>query len=573
MEAIRTFHTGVSEDFLLTEEKFKALRDRLLKSAADFYGKLGALLGRETDIASRRALAASNFELAKLTGKVGRSADALAAHRAVAGGAARRWRPSPGPTPRRRPKSAGASPRSRPCSTRRGRRTRRRRPTGGRSRCWRARQGPTRRRGRRWRTVGRGWAGSFRTGRHAEALAAYRLARADQEALAAAPGAADDARRDLALTVSRTGIVLHQMGKPAEAEAELRRALALYRGLAEAPAASPELPPRSGERPQQPRHPDERQGKLAEAEAEYRRALAIRRELVQNNPGVSTSAAAWRTATSTSAGCWTGRARSRRRRPSTDRRWRSVGSWSRTTPPSADSPAAWPASTTTSPGCWKTGRSSEAEAEYRQGLAIYRKLAQDHPAVTEFRSRLAFIRDDFAWLLSQYGPSIGSGRPSTTRCWRLSGAGRRQPRPLRLRYRLGISLNGFGLVFNGRARPQRPRTSSARRWRSSRNWSKPTPPSPISETFWRTATTTSVTCCRTRAGHRRPRPSTSGPCRIGRSWPTTIRPSPNSRSPWRTASPRAVGRSRRPGASTTRSATTPGRGDPAKARRAGLGDR
>ena len=57
VEAIKTFHTGVSEDFLLKEEQFKALRDRLLKSASDFYGKLGALLGKETDLASRRALA------------------------------------------------------------------------------------------------------------------------------------------------------------------------------------------------------------------------------------------------------------------------------------------------------------------------------------------------------------------------------------------------------------------------------------------------------------------------------------------------------------------------------------
>ena len=83
VDAIKTFHTGVSEDFLLKEEKFKDLRDRLLKSASDFYGKLGAMLGRETDLASRRALAAANFELAGLTAKVGRNADALAAHRSV----------------------------------------------------------------------------------------------------------------------------------------------------------------------------------------------------------------------------------------------------------------------------------------------------------------------------------------------------------------------------------------------------------------------------------------------------------------------------------------------------------
>ena len=41
VDAIKTFHTGVSEDFLLKQDQFKELRDRLLKSAADFYGKLG----------------------------------------------------------------------------------------------------------------------------------------------------------------------------------------------------------------------------------------------------------------------------------------------------------------------------------------------------------------------------------------------------------------------------------------------------------------------------------------------------------------------------------------------------
>jgi serine/threonine-protein kinase len=83
VEAIQTFHTGVSEDFLLKQDQFQGLRDRLLKSAADFYGKLSALLERETGAASRRALLASRYELAELTGWVGRMEDALAAHRAV----------------------------------------------------------------------------------------------------------------------------------------------------------------------------------------------------------------------------------------------------------------------------------------------------------------------------------------------------------------------------------------------------------------------------------------------------------------------------------------------------------
>jgi serine/threonine-protein kinase len=83
VEAIRTFHTGVSEDFLLKEEKFKNLRDRLLESASEFYGKLGAMLGRKSDPASRRAVAQANFEVAELTAKVGRKEAALAAHQRV----------------------------------------------------------------------------------------------------------------------------------------------------------------------------------------------------------------------------------------------------------------------------------------------------------------------------------------------------------------------------------------------------------------------------------------------------------------------------------------------------------
>ena len=83
LDAIKAIHTGDSEELLLKEERFKELRNRRLKSAADFYGKLSALLGKETDAASRRALTDSNFALAELTSKVGRSENALKAHRAV----------------------------------------------------------------------------------------------------------------------------------------------------------------------------------------------------------------------------------------------------------------------------------------------------------------------------------------------------------------------------------------------------------------------------------------------------------------------------------------------------------
>ena len=83
VDAIKTFHTGVSEDFLLKEEKFKNLRDRLLKSASDFYEKLGTLLKDAADRHSRRALLQADFEVADLTNTVGRKEAALEAHRRV----------------------------------------------------------------------------------------------------------------------------------------------------------------------------------------------------------------------------------------------------------------------------------------------------------------------------------------------------------------------------------------------------------------------------------------------------------------------------------------------------------
>ena len=67
----------------------------------------------------------------------------------------------------------------------------------------------------------------------AEALAACKLARADQEALAAAPGASNDARRDLAETVNELGLVLRETGRLSEAEAEHRTALAIQQKLAD----------------------------------------------------------------------------------------------------------------------------------------------------------------------------------------------------------------------------------------------------------------------------------------------------------------------------------------------------
>ena len=243
----------MSEDFLLKEEKFKELRDRLLNSASDFYGKLGALLGKETDVASRRALAQSNFELADLTGKVGRSEDALAAHRAVLA-ARRRWQPS------RRPAPAKVD-------------------------------------------VGRSLIAVASlleaTGKTDDALASYRRS----ESLLAGPAGADpSARAALADCRSRLGWLLETRGKSADA-------LAAFGGAGRPGGA----------------------GRRSEASNDARCDLA--------------------TTSTGSPSCCGIRASRHRRRPSSAKRWRSTRSWPTTTPPSPNSAAAWRSATITSATC------------------------------------------------------------------------------------------------------------------------------------------------------------------------------------------------------------------------------
>jgi serine/threonine-protein kinase len=66
-EAIRTFHSGVSEDVLLKQEEFKVLRTKLLQGARDFYRKLEALLQDQTDRESRLALARAYNDVGELS--------------------------------------------------------------------------------------------------------------------------------------------------------------------------------------------------------------------------------------------------------------------------------------------------------------------------------------------------------------------------------------------------------------------------------------------------------------------------------------------------------------------------
>jgi eukaryotic-like serine/threonine-protein kinase len=342
VEAISTFHTGVSEDFLLTQDQFQELRKRLLRSAAGFYGKLSALLGQETDIASRRALAQSNFELAELTAKVGRQEEALAVHRAVLT-AREALADGPGADPGAKAdfgRSLNAVATLLVLTGKTGEAL----AIFHRSELLLTGLASTDPSARAALAACRSQIGIvlWRMGRLADALTTLRQARADLEVLTAAPGATDEARFDLAKTIARIGNVLAMAGTLAEAESELRRAMALQQALADDHPDVIQFRRTLG----QSRHGLgwmlQEMRRSAEAGAEYGRAVALRQALADNYPAVTAF-----------------------RMELADSHY-NLG--------------------------WllqDLGKSAEAEAEYRQAVEIQEKLADDQPDVHQYQISFA----------------------------------------------------------------------------------------------------------------------------------------------------------------------------------------
>jgi serine/threonine-protein kinase len=360
VEAIKTFHTGVSEDFLLKQDQFKEVRDRLLKSASDFYGKLGALLGKESDLASRRALAQANYEVARLTASVGKMEDALAAHRRAL--AVRETLATENPADPEIKADVGRSLTSVAAALQFMGQAGEAEATYRKAETLlvelaptKARAGDTRDALAYCRTrLGRLLS---EAGRFEEAISVYRLARSDQEAMAAASGATVRSRMDLAETIVHIAYVLSWTSKSSEAAADYRKALAILEKLVEDHPSAPEFRSRladghfslgtmlmTTETP-------------SEAEAELRTALAIQQKLADHYPGVSK----FRNALALSH--------------------INVGNVLRGTKP------------------------SEAEAEYRKAKEIYQKLVEDNPAVTDFRSFLSASHGNLGDLLKDTKPS------------------------------------------------------------------------------------------------------------------------------------------------------------------------
>jgi tetratricopeptide (TPR) repeat protein len=119
------------------------------------------------------------------------------------------------------------------------------------------------------------------------ALASLKLARADQEAAAAVPGAPVEIRHDLAVTLNDTGFVLWGMGRPTEAEPEIRGALAIYQQLADENQAVPEFRRGLGASHFYLGNVLGETGKPLEAEKELGLALALQEKATKDNAAVT----------------------------------------------------------------------------------------------------------------------------------------------------------------------------------------------------------------------------------------------------------------------------------------------
>ena len=362
VEAIKTFHTGVSEDFLLKQEQFKDVRDRLLKSASDFYGKLGALLGKESDLASRRALWRANYQVARLTNEVGKPEDALAAHRQVL--AARKALAAESQTDPELKADVGRSLTAIALLLETTGKTKEAEATFREAETMLVGLAPTIAEAAGARAVladCRSRLGLLfsATNRYDEALVVLRLARADQEALAAAPGATAETRRLVAVTIDGIGRVLSATGRSSEAEAEYRKARTIDQKLADEQPSVWVFRRDVAVITLSLGRTLSNRGRSREAEAEYRKVLATLQELSDANPAV------------------------------TD--YRIVLAYSHDKLEFL---------------LRNAGRLSEAEAENRKALALYQKLADDNPTVPNYRSVLAGSHRELGWLLQQRGSAV-----------------------------------------------------------------------------------------------------------------------------------------------------------------------
>jgi eukaryotic-like serine/threonine-protein kinase len=359
MEAIGLFHGEVGDDLVLKADQFKPLRDKLLRGALDFYGKLEGLLKGQPDKGSRGAMGNAYFELGELTSKIGDKPAALAAHRK-------------GLAVRRELASEPAA--------------------------------DAEARGDVARSLFAAGLLLIETANSAEALTRFEEARELLEGLPRSGPGSNGRRALLGRVYAGIGFMLERAGKPTAAMAALRRSVDTLTRLADDNPAVTEFRSRLANTHNIIGNLQSGTGKPVEALESYRRALVIGRKLADDNPAVTKFQNQLADAHNNIGflQAQTGKPgealKSYRRAVAIQQKL------------AADNPAVTDfrsrlASTHNNIGNLQsgTGKPVEALESYGLALAILQKLADDNPAFSEFRSRLADSHTNIGWLLVQNG--------------------------------------------------------------------------------------------------------------------------------------------------------------------------
>jgi serine/threonine-protein kinase len=362
MDAVKLFHGEVSEDFLLKEKPFEALRTKLLRGAADFYNKLEGRLAGQVDRPSRTALARAYDELGDLIDKIGNKPEALAVHRKAL---AMHQELTEAPDA----ESADRADAARSLIA-----VGRLQAATGDPTAALASYEEVRRLGDDLTTTAgvderlQGVLGLAHyvmgkllqdTGKPTEALASYDRSLAIQQKLAESEPDVAQHQRDLAERLVDKGRLLVLTGKPAEALICQEQALGIRQKLADAQPSLPQIQNDLALSYIQVAYVQRVTGKTAEALAASERGLAIRQKLADANPNV------------------------------TEFQFELANNYGN---------LAWLLR--------QTGKTAEALAVLERALAIYRNLTAAQPSVTRFQSRLALC------LLFVGGSHLEEGRPA-----------------------------------------------------------------------------------------------------------------------------------------------------------------
>jgi tetratricopeptide (TPR) repeat protein len=362
MEAIATFHTGVSEEALLTRPELKDLRNRLLLAASEFYGRLGVLLEGRSDLASRRALLDANDRVAWLTDSIGSNQDALAMHQRVL-----------------KDREALASAHR----------------SDARARVDVARS---------LLAVGHLLEKIGKTG---DALRAYERARSATAQQSGDAETAKPARVALASAEYRVGWLLDRIGKPDEGLAALTRARDLQAALVLADPMNRELERQHAEILSSMSTLFEETGKPAKALGAHEESRTIRQKLAHANPSIN----AFQRDLATShegEGLLLKRAG---RLPEATRAYeaaRTIRQKLADANPAVSQFQEALASNHDDFGMLLVdgGKPADAMQAYEAALAIYQKLADANPAVTHFQKRIAYMQNNIGTLLVRTGKPI-----------------------------------------------------------------------------------------------------------------------------------------------------------------------